>query len=317
MNTLSTPPQKSTETSIWKSGVILSGALQRLSHYGIRSLLILYLINNLHLSAQYAGQVYGLFYGSFFLTAILGGILGSARGYKQAGSLGLILMLAGHIGLFLNNPTVTIVALAVYTIGFGLFDTNLSVAVARVYAEERLRDSAYTVLYTAINIGAAIGPLLFGYLALHMGARYSFLFGGIWPLLAFFLFWKSARSNTTSTAEDTGKPSAATPSTHAAEVHGRWLFIAVLGLTGIVFAAVFDQLGSSVMLLAQKYVQRDVGFTVLPVGYILSINPIFVILLGPLFANFMKSTVSERPRWSQAELIALGVVFLGGGFGVQ
>lgn len=321
MNDMATTLPRSTETSIWRSGVILSGALQRLSHYGIRSLLILYLIDNLHLSAQQAGQVYGLFYGSFFLTAILGGILGSSRGYGSVGSLGLALMLAGHVGLFWGDSTVTMAALVVYTIGFGLFDTNLNVAVARIYTEERLRDSAYTVLYTAINIGAAIGPLLFGYLALRMGARYSFLLGGIWPLLAYWLFWKATRRNAGSATEDGGKSGTPAQASRPADgddahaVRSRWLFVAVLGLTGIVFAAVFDQLGSSITLLAQKYVQRDIGFSVLPAGYIQSINPFFVIVLGPLFAAFMTRATSER-RWSQAELLAIGVAFLGAGFGV-
>ncbi|WP_323122584.1 POT-type proton-dependent oligopeptide transporter [Burkholderia alba] len=318
---MSTTPSSPAKTSIWRSGIILSGALQRLGHYGIRSLLILYLIDSLHLPAQQAGQVYGLFYGSFFLTAILGGILGSARGYGSAGALGLLLMLAGHVGLFWGDSTVMIVALAVYTLGFGLFDTNLSVAVARVYTEERLRDSAYTVLYTAINIGAAIGPLLFGYLALRVGARYSFLLGGIWPLLAFWLFRTATRRHASSAVESGGKPATASSSPRAADsgsassAHSPWLFIAVLGLAGIVFAAVFDQLGSSVTLLARRYVQRDLGFAVLPAGFVQSINPFFVILLGPLFATLMKGPASER-RWSQAELLAIGVVFLGAGFGV-
>lgn len=53
------------EGSIWRSGIVLAGAAQRLGHYGIRSLLILYLINDLKLPGQQIGQVYGLFCGSF------------------------------------------------------------------------------------------------------------------------------------------------------------------------------------------------------------------------------------------------------------
>src|SRR4051812_36739343 len=110
-------PTRAAERSIWRSGIVLSGAAQRLGHYGIRSLLILYLINDLRLSGQQAGQVYGLFYGSFSLTAILGGVMGSSRrGYGWTGSLGLGLMVAGHVGLFLEQPAVTMLALAIYTI---------------------------------------------------------------------------------------------------------------------------------------------------------------------------------------------------------
>jgi proton-dependent oligopeptide transporter, POT family len=315
-------PTRPAERSIWRSGIILAGAAQRLGHYGIRSLLILYLINDLKLSGQQAGQVYGLFYGSFFVTAILGGVLGSSRrGYGWAGSLGLGLMLAGHVGLFLEEPTVTMVGLGIYIIGFGLFDTNLNVAIARKYEEERLRDSAYTVLYTAINIGAAIGPVLFGYLALGLGARYSFLLGGVWPLLGYWLFQRSTRQSGTSTAPQgraTPEGEQLGPIADEAEKssHKRWLFLAILGLAGIVFAAVFDQLGSSVTLLAQGHVRRNIGPIEMPAGYVQSINPLFVILLGPIFALAIKHRQHASRQFSRVAILAMGLVLLGGGFGI-
>ncbi len=316
-------PARSAEGSIWRSGIVLAGGAQRLGHYGIRSLLILYLINNLKLSGQQAGQVYGLFYGSFFVTAILGGVLGSSRrGYSWAGSLGLGLMLAGHVGLFLEKPTVTMLALGIYTIGFGLFDTSLNVAIARRYEEERLRDSAYTVLYTAINIGAAIGPVLFGYLAQGMGARYSFLLGGMWPLLGYWLFQRGTRQTEVSASprgsETTDGERLGPIGDDEAEKssHKRWLFLAILGLTGIVFAAVFDQLGSSVTLLAQGYVRRNIGSIEIPAGYVQSINPLFVILLGPIFALVMKHKRHAGRQWSRVAILAMGLLLLGGGFGI-
>jgi POT family proton-dependent oligopeptide transporter len=308
---------------MWRSGIILSAGAQRLGHYGIRSLLILYLIEDLNLSGNQAGQVYGLFYGSFFVTAILGGIMGSSRhGYAWVGALGLGLMLAGHVGLFLESPTLTMLALTVYTIGYGLYDTNLNVAVARSYPEERLRNSAFTVLYTVINIGAAIGPVLFGYLAQSMGARYSFLLGGIWPLLGYWLFWRGTRRRTGPTfIQDVG-PAAGERSPQLAGSQAAtssaslWLFLSVLGLTGIIFASVFDQLGSSVTLLAEGHVERNLGPIEMPAGYVQSINPLLVILLGPIFAVALTRKRRARRPWSRISILAWGLILLGAGFGV-
>jgi POT family proton-dependent oligopeptide transporter len=292
-----------------------------LGHYGIRSLLFLYLINDLKLSGQQAGQIYGLFYGSFAVTAILGGVLGSSRfGYGRAGSLGLALMVAGHVGLFLEEPAVTMLALASYTLGYGLFDTNLNVAIARRFEDGQLRDSAYTVLYTAINIGAAMGPVLFGYLALSMGARYGFLLGGLWPLIGCWLFRRSTRRGEMAGLSERWKPTQEERPGPVADreaegaSHRRWLFLATLGLAGIVFASVFDQLGSSVTLLTQEHVRRAIGSFEVPAGFVQSINPLFVILLGPIFALVMQH---ERYRQlSRTAVLAIGLLLLGGGFGI-
>lgn len=312
-------PTRSAGASIWRSEIILAGAVQRLGHYGIRSLLILYLISDLKLSGQEAGQVYGLFYGSFAVTAILGGILGSSRrGYSWAGSLGLVLMLAGHVGLFLDNFTVTLVGLAIYTIGFGMFDTNLNVAIARRYEEERLRDSAYTVLYTVINIGAAIGPVLFGYLAHRMGPRYCFLIGGMWPLLAYWLFLRGTRESATALSSQSSatKEAAQLAQSAAGEVRASrrfWRFVVFLSLAGIIFASVFDQLGSSVTLLTDEHVRRNIGSFEMPAGYVQAINPLFVVLLGPVFAAVMGRMQSALSRTG---ILVMGLLLLGGGFGV-
>jgi POT family proton-dependent oligopeptide transporter len=314
---------KMKESNIWTSGIIVAAALQRFGHYGMRSLLIVYLATDMKMSGQQAGQIYGLFYGSFFVTSLIGGVLGdSRRGYGWTGSVGLICILTGHVGLWLGGPAITMCALVIYTIGFGLFDPNLSVAVARRYHDERLRDSAYTVLYTSINIGATLGPLLFGYIALRTNARVSFLIGGLWPLLAFLSFNPATKKRiVTNSSQDiketAGVGSVLHANTKTGKLSGRrWIIIGILGLAGIVFAAVFDQLGSSVTLLANRYVHRGVGSFTLPAGYVQSINPFFVILLGPLFALAMKHKQSSGEASGKAGILSLGMILLGSGFGV-
>jgi len=316
-------PHKTTESYMWRSGIVIAAALQRFGHYGMRSLLIVYLTRGMKMSGQEAGQIYGLFYGSFFFTSLIGGTLGDSRlGYSWIGAIGLTCMVAGHIGLYAGGHFVTMCVLALYTIGFGLFDPNLSVAVARKHHDARSRDAAYTVLYTSINIGAMLGPLLFGFIAIRTDARLSFLLGGLWPLIALFTFRSATRdgslSSSTGGTEETLRDNRVQHSTERGWrlSRRRTMTLVLLGLAGIVFAAVFDQLGSSVTLLTQEHVSRDVGSFKLPAGYVQSINPLFVIILGPLFALAAKHLQSSGQTLGRVGVLSLGILLVGSGFGV-
>jgi POT family proton-dependent oligopeptide transporter len=95
-----------------------------------------------------------------------------------------------------------------------------------------------------------------------------------------------------------------------------WLFLTIFALTGIVFATVFDQLGSSVTLLVQEHVRRVIGSFEFSAGYTQSINPLLVIMLGPVFALAMKHKIPNKLHLSRTTILVLGALFLGGGFAV-
>lgn len=321
---MTTNSASTTGSNMWKSGVVMAAALQRCGHYGIRSVLIIYLVRDMKTSGQQAGQIYGLFYGSLFITSLIGGLLGDSKfGRGRSGSLGLMFMLAGNLGLSLGSRPGTMVALALYSIGFGLFDPNMNVAIAHKYVDrEHLRDAAYTVLYTAINIGAMLGPLLFGYIALRINTRFAFFVGGLWPMTGFLLFNHATRNEVVGTpskdiVKDTDPCKEPFASRNSANTYSKRLMsLTVLGLAGIVFFAVFDQLGSSVTLLAYKYVVRTIGSFELPAGYVQSINPFFVIFLGPLFSLAMKHRRPSRQNIGRIRMLSLGALVLGSSFGL-
>jgi POT family proton-dependent oligopeptide transporter len=313
------------ESSMWKFGAIWASAFQRCGHYGIRSLLIIYLTAQMHLSFQEAGQVYGLFYGSLFFTSLLGGLLGDSRlGFSRAGSIGLILIFVGSVGLALQTPIATLFSLAVYSIGFGLFDPNLNLSISRKFPEsEQLRSAAYTVLYTAINIGAMVGPFLFGYVALQFGVKFAFPLAGLLALIGCPLFRKATREGAFPKARgrdnETRKHDAqeSPGNEHGASVSWPLISLSILAVIGIVFWAVFDQLGSSVTLLANEHVQRKFGSFVIPAGFVQSINPTFVILLGAPFSLVIKRrkrTLGEVE--GGVRILSTGILLLGLGFGL-
>src|SRR5205823_12193751 len=240
--------------------IVMAAALQRTGHFGIKSLLIIYLTTAIGMSDHHSGQAYGLFYGSFFLASLLGGAVGDrSRDYFNIGSLGLLLMLAGQIGLSLGALPAIVISLIITSLGFGLFHPNMNAIIAQQCGDDqRRRDAAYRAVYIAINVGAMLGPLVCGYIAVRMNPRYGFIAGAFFSFLSFLLFRSARRSSVSSraraqeqaTADASGAAQPA--SSGGGQWRKQWLLLTMFALLGIVFWGVFDQLGSSVTLLTER-----------------------------------------------------------------
>lgn len=304
------------------TGIVLSAVFQRFGYGGIRSLLIISLISEFKMSELHAGRTYGVFYGSLCLTSIIGGFSGdSLLGTNRAGSLGLGLMLAGQLTLATGHSNGIIVGLSIYSLGFGLFNPNMNAVVAKIYqTEESLRSAAFTILYTGINLGMMLGPVVSGYIAAKISWRYGILAGAPFTLLALILFAKSANQPAPNPldARNEGSTSQGTDHTRDRKVtiKGKKAFglVVGLGLLAVIFSGVFDQVGSSVTLLVNKHVRREfLNFTV-PAGYVQAINPFLVMLFGPAFSVVIKRRALLSTRISKLKGLMLGFCFLGMGF---
>jgi POT family proton-dependent oligopeptide transporter len=300
--------------------IVMAAALQRTGHFGIKSLLIVYLTTVIVMSDHHSGQAYGLFYGSFFLASLLGGAVGDrTRDYFNIGSLGLLLMLAGQIGLSLGALPAIVISLIISSLGFGLFDPNMNAIIAQQCGDdERRRDAAYRAVYIAINVGAMLGPLVCGYIAVRVNPRYGFIAGAFFSFLSFLLFRSATRSSASSDARDQEQRAAgaAPASSGGGQWRRQWLLLTMFALLGIVFWGVFDQLASSVTLLTERYVHRTFWSFEIPAGYVQSINPFLVILLGPLFAFLAKRKPNSEKPQREGGMMLLGLVLLAAGFGV-
>jgi proton-dependent oligopeptide transporter, POT family len=156
---------------------------ERLSFYGMRALLILFLVDQvahggLGLDDRSAAAIYGLYVGGTYLACLPGGWIGDRLlGGQRAVLIGGIVIALGHLLLGVAPSTqVFFFGLLVIVIGTGLLKPNASAIVAQLYPEGGARrDAGFTIYYVGVNVGATLGPLIAGLVAVRYGWPYGFM----------------------------------------------------------------------------------------------------------------------------------------------
>ncbi len=158
---------------------------ERFSYYGMRALLVLYLINALQWSDADAYQLYGTYTGLVWLTPIVGGwIADRFLGTHRSLIYGALIISAGHFTLALPGTTWFYIGLGLVIIGTGLFKPNASAMVGQLYVPgDARRDAGYTVFYMGINLGAFIAPLICSWLGETIGWHWGFGAAGVGMLI--------------------------------------------------------------------------------------------------------------------------------------
>ena len=144
---------------------------ERFSYYGMRALLIFYLVQHWMFSDSEAGIIYGAYTALVYITPVIGGYLADRYlGQRKAVAFGALLLTFGHFlmafegdGAGQADPAINIfwAALAFIIVGSGFLKANISVIVGQLYSRTDIRrDPAYTIFYMGINRGAAIGAIV-------------------------------------------------------------------------------------------------------------------------------------------------------------
>jgi POT family proton-dependent oligopeptide transporter len=171
---------------------------ERFSYYGMRALLIFYLTKHWLFSDEDSGVIYGAYTALVYITPVLGGYLADRYlGQRKAVTYGAVLLTFGHFlmgfegsgGQDAASLNVFWLALAFIIVGSGFLKANISVIVGQLYPRTDVRrDGAYTIFYMGINLGAALGALLCGYLGETYGWSYGFGAAGVGMLLGLIVF---------------------------------------------------------------------------------------------------------------------------------
>ncbi|HMN39903.1 MAG TPA: peptide MFS transporter [Phycisphaerales bacterium] len=164
---------------------------ERFSYYGMRALLIFYMTKGfLGYGDKRAYAVYGAYTALVYATPFIGGMLADrVLGTRRAVLLGGLLMAAGHLLMTVENTVAFFGALALLICGNGFFKPNISTIVGSLYPKgSPKRDSGFTIFYIGINLGAALAPLICGYVGETFGWHYGFGLATIGMLIGVAVF---------------------------------------------------------------------------------------------------------------------------------
>lgn len=318
---------------------------ERFSYYGMRAILILYLTKKmmeggLGMDKAEAMLLYGNFAGLVYFTPLIGGWLADKYlGKRLAITIGGITMMLGQFVLFgMNNMTGLYLGLILLIIGNGFFKPNISTLVGGLYepGDDR-RDGAFSIFYMGINLGALLAPIVIGILtdnvfattnadgSITYGYKYGFLASGIGMLLGQLLFntlgqkylgdlgKKPIGNSADETPENTQSVNPETGEVlNSSQEKQRISVIFILFLFAVFFWAGFEQAGSSLSLYTDNYIDRNFLGYEIPTSFFQSVNPLFIVLLAPLFSIFWTSKLGKR--LSTPLKMGIGMIILGFGF---
>ncbi len=343
---------------------------ERFSYYGMRALLVLYLTKFWLFADGKANLIFGAYTALVYITPVLGGTIADRwLGQRKAVIFGAVLLAFGHLFMAVEgahgltdplakqaDPAIKVfwLALSLICVGSGFLKANISVIVGQLYRmTDPRRDAAYTIFYMGVNVGAALGTILVGYLGETIGWAWGFGLAGIGMVLGLIIFIVGKAS-----LRGLGEPPMPLTSQREWTLYGAgvaavavlWallqyqdVFQSLLIVTGVtmlgytlyeafklpkeprermfailflialnpVFWGLFEQSGGSLSLYTDRYVDR----AGVPTSLFQSINPIYIVLLGPIFAALWqwlgrKGFEPSAPTKFGLALIQVGLSFL-------
>lgn len=177
--------------------LFLTEMWERFSYYGMRAIFVLYMTKMLFMGDAEASNIYGSYTGLVYLTPLLGGYLSDRfLGNRRSIEIGGLLMAIGQFILFFSASssgataiTLMWIGLTMLIIGNGFFKPNISTMVGQLYPKgDRRVDSAFTIFYMGINLGAFVAPFVCGTLAEKVDYKWGFLAAGIGMLIGLLTF---------------------------------------------------------------------------------------------------------------------------------
>jgi POT family proton-dependent oligopeptide transporter len=279
---------------------------ERFSYYGMRSLLVLYMVNYLLLPGRVenviglaglrrllempfgpldtqplASQIYGLYTGLVYLTPIFGGLLADrVLGHRRMVVIGAVLMAVGHF--MMAFEPLLLFALLCLILGNGAFKPNMSAQVGDLYAPgDPRRDRAYSIFYVGINLGAFLAPLVCGTLGETVGWHYGFAAAGIGMLTGLAIYLYASPMLPPDHITPLGDP---TPLTR--DERRTLVALAVLFVPTTLFWATYEQQGNTIALWADTYTDRTIDLLGLsaeiPTTSFQAFNPFMIFAFTPL-----------------------------------
>ena len=293
----------------------LANTGERFGYYTMLAVFVLFLKANFGWSAGTAGAVYSGFLAFVYFLPLVGGILADKVGYGKCVTTGIFVMFLGYLLLAIpagaGMPAVILLfaALVFICVGTSLFKGNLQVMVGNLYEKPELeakRDSAFSIFYMAINIGALFAPRAavevmkfaqntFG---VTEADAYHYAFGVACISLVVSIAIYYAFRRTFAHADYNAKTKAATtgakePELSAKETKDRIVALCLVFAVVIFFWMAFHQNGLTLTLFAEEYTNTQ-SFGVESMMFDVWNLVVCIVIVYGLFALFQSKTAQGR-----------------------
>ncbi len=293
---------------------------ERFSYYGMRALLVLYMVKYLFDPARaqhviglaafnralesvfgplgpqaFASQIYGFYTGLVYLTPIFGGLIADRLlGQRRMVLIGAALMAAGHFMMAFES--LFLFALTALIIANGAFKPNISTQLGSLYAPgDPRRDRAFSIFYVGINLGAFFSPLVCGTLGEDVGWHYGFAAAGVGMTigLVIYLIATPTLPSDAFARRETTK----TPLTRADKRAIVALMILVIPVS--LFWSTYEQQGNTLVLWLDGQTDRSVnllGFSFeIPVTWFQAFNPFMIFAFTPFILTYWRRQGAREP----------------------
>jgi proton-dependent oligopeptide transporter, POT family len=310
---------------------------ERFSYYGMRALLVLYLVKYLFDPAraqhviglaafhrtlesvfgplgpqEFASHIYGYYTALVYLTPIFGGLIADRLfGQRRMVLTGAALMAAGHF--MMAFEPLFLFALTALILGNGAFKPNISTQLGSLYAQgDPRRDRAFSIFYVGINIGAFFSPLICGTLGEEVGWHYGFAAAGVGMTIGLVIYLLAAP--TLPSDAFARRKMSQTPLTRAEKR-------AIVGLMALVipvslFWSTYEQQGNTLVLWLDSQTDRTVNllFTSfdIPVTWFQAFNPFMIFAFTPLIVGLWRWQGPREP--STVTKMAIGCALNAGSY---
>ncbi|MFE6686242.1 peptide MFS transporter [Streptomyces sp. NPDC057743] len=358
---------------------------ERFSYYGMRALLVLYLVSGgadaatgsqgggLAYTAATATAIYSVYVAMVYLMAMPGGWIGDrVWGARKTVTIASVVIVAGHLCLAVPTSTMFFVGLALVAIGSGLLKANISTMVGQLYSDPKdpRRDGGFTLFYMGINLGAFAAPFVIGVLGETVNWHLGFGLAAVGMALGATQFLIGSRHLS---QESNRVPNPLTPKERngvlvktlaiAAAVAVCYLLV---GLTGVfrltlnwvlvpitvagllipvavlarikrdkdlsneeqtkmtafiwffvaaaIFWMIFDQGASTLSLFGDAKTSRDIFGWEMPNTLFQSLNPLFVMVLAPVFAALWLALARRNREPSTIVKFSVALLVAGASF---
>jgi proton-dependent oligopeptide transporter, POT family len=295
--------------------LFLTEMWQEFSFFGMRTLLVYYMTQQLLIPQVRSSLIYGLYVAFAYFTPLFGGIVSDRwLGPRRAVLLGGGIMAAGHFMMAFETsfyPALTAIA-----IGNGLFLPSLSSQINDLYDDDDSRKpSAYNIYYVGVNLGAMLAPVTCGTVGELWGWNWGFTLAGIGMVAGMLVYLIGTPFLPRERQAPRRKVANGARSATPVKLGRRTLLVlAAILLLVTVYRSAYEQVGNTVALWAESGVDRGIGGWTIPMTWFQALNPLGIFLFTPVVLVWWKWRAARGRVRSTVAKMATGALILSASF---